>query len=199
MSSPQSAGPASPAETAATEAELYAASAAENALPSDKNLPDDAVDISALSATLGNEESKPEQSVSTEDNTVAKTALDEPERALTKAEMVEEALNCPCIAAMKDGPCGDSFLSAYRCFLESETEPKGMNCMEQFIGMQSCMAKHPDVYNSDDDDDNPFSTISDEKDERKGGKSSGEKREEKAVEVNSEKVPSSTPTAAASS
>lgn len=75
---------------------------------------------------------------------------------LSKEEMVEEALNCPCIAAMRDGPCGDSFVAAYRCFLESETEPKGMDCMDQFTSMQGCMAEHPDEYNLDDDEEDPF-------------------------------------------
>ncbi|PXF41260.1 Mitochondrial intermembrane space import and assembly protein 40 [Gracilariopsis chorda] len=80
------------------------------------------------------------------------------ERQLSKEELIEEALNCPCIASMKEGSCGDSFIDAYKCFLQSETEPKGMDCMEQFQTMQSCLAEHPEEYNLDDDDDdaNPF-------------------------------------------
>lgn len=143
------------------EAEVFAASAAENALSDSKSPQDEPSDLSALTTTVdtdkenlgkvSNEEDKKE--VAEKDDSEA------PERVLTKEEMVEEALNCPCIAAMKEGPCGDSFLSAYRCFLESETEPKGMDCMEQFSGMQSCMAEHPDEYNMDDDDD-PFAVDS---------------------------------------
>lgn len=83
------------------------------------------------------------------------TAVTKPDPQLSKEEMIEEALNCPCIAAMKEGSCGESFIAAYRCFLESETEPKGMDCMPQFTNMQACMAEHPDEYNLDDDDD-PF-------------------------------------------
>lgn len=78
----------------------------------------------------------------------------------TKEEMIEEALNCPCIDSMKEGSCGDPFISAYKCFLQSETEPKGMDCMEQFKSMQSCIAEHPEEYNMDDSDD--------ESDERAG-------------------------------
>lgn len=198
MSSPQPTEPAPAAETPDPEAELYAASAAENALPSDNKLPDDTLDLSMLSTALSDEDANAEKSASNEDNAVAKVASDEPELTLTKEEMVEEALNCPCIAAMKDGPCGDSFLAAYRCFLESETEPKGMDCMEKFTGMQSCMAKHPEAYNSDDDDDDPFATVSDEKEEEESAHNSEEKREDKAVEVNSEKVPPSPPATAVS-
>lgn len=75
---------------------------------------------------------------------------------LTKQEMVEEALSCPCIAAMKDGPCGGNFMAAYRCFLESEAEPKGMDCLKQFSSMQKCMADNPKDYNVDDDGEDPF-------------------------------------------
>mmetsp|Transcript_4501 Transcript_4501/g.7890 ORF Transcript_4501/g.7890 Transcript_4501/m.7890 type:complete len:137 (-) Transcript_4501:189-599(-) len=70
----------------------------------------------------------------------------------TKAELVEEALNCPCISKMKEGSCGDAFISAYRCFLESETEPRGMDCMEKFQTMQDCMNSHPEEYNFEEVD-----------------------------------------------
>lgn len=72
-------------------------------------------------------------------------------RALTREEEIEEALNCPCIDAMREGPCGDQFLSAYRCFLESDSEPKGMDCVDRFATMQGCMAEHPDEYGVDED------------------------------------------------
>lgn len=75
-----------------------------------------------------------------------------PERTLTREEEIEEALNCPCIDAMKEGPCGGDFISAYRCFLESDTEPKGMDCVDKFAAMQTCMADHPEEYNLDDDE-----------------------------------------------
>lgn len=89
----------------------------------------------------------------------------EDEKELTKEERVEEALNCPCIASMKEGPCGESFIAAYRCFLESESDPKGMECMDQFQTMQTCIADHPDDYKLDDDDpeaDGDIRTASDQ-------------------------------------
>lgn len=158
MSSPERAEPEQPTDTQAAEAELYAASAAENALPSDKSLPTDTTDLSALSealdtAAVSEDDGKEKEEPTTDEQDTVPARTDEPQ--LTKEEMVEEALNCPCIAAMKDGPCGDSFIAAYRCFLESETEPKGMDCMEQFTGMQGCMSEHPEAYATDDDDD-PF-------------------------------------------
>eukprot|EP00184_Porphyridium_aerugineum_P003166 CAMPEP_0184696508 /NCGR_PEP_ID=MMETSP0313-20130426/3772_1 /TAXON_ID=2792 /ORGANISM="Porphyridium aerugineum, Strain SAG 1380-2" /LENGTH=194 /DNA_ID=CAMNT_0027155139 /DNA_START=185 /DNA_END=769 /DNA_ORIENTATION=+ len=81
----------------------------------------------------------------------------------SKEELIEEALNCPCIAKMKEGTCGDSFIAAYRCFLESETEPKGMNCMAQFQVMQECMLSHPDEYKINEDDDDKDASKDNEK------------------------------------
>lgn len=93
---------------------------------------------------------------------------DDPKSELTKEELIEEALNCPCIANMKDGSCGDPFIAAYRCFLESDTEPRGMDCMDQFREMRDCISEHPEEYNMDDDEDadllrepsNPETTLS---------------------------------------
>lgn len=159
--------PHSPSEPAPqpTESELYAASAAENAIHDTKSVSDENTDLSDLATAVQS------TSVSTENTPPVDNPQhtrndpdDAPERVLTKEEMVEEALNCPCIAAMRDGPCGDSFIAAYRCFLESETEPKGMDCMQQFTGMQGCMADHPEEYNMDDDDDDPFAVTDDNPD-----------------------------------
>lgn len=72
---------------------------------------------------------------------------------MTKDEMVQEALNCPCIEGMKDGPCGTHFLTAYECFLRSESDPKGSNCVTHFLSMHTCMNEHPDFYDLDDDDE----------------------------------------------
>lgn len=159
MSTPQpSDPPTATAETPDEEAELYAASAAENALPTDKSVSEPSQDVSALSESLNaavlEESPSPAEDVAAPGDKAVETAEEIP--ALTKEEMVEEALQCPCIAAMRDGPCGESFISAYRCFLESETEPKGMNCMDQFSSMQTCMSEHPEAYPADEEGD-PFS------------------------------------------
>lgn len=71
---------------------------------------------------------------------------------LTKEEMIKEALDCPCIASMKDGPCGTKFLFAYECFLRSESEPKGSNCVDAFVQMHECMNEHPEVYDLDEEE-----------------------------------------------
>jgi intermembrane space import and assembly protein 40 len=54
--------------------------------------------------------------------------------------------DCPCLGGMAHGPCGPEFREAFSCFVFSEEEPKGINCVEKFMGMQTCFRAHPDVY-----------------------------------------------------
>ncbi|TFK97271.1 hypothetical protein BDV98DRAFT_514150, partial [Pterulicium gracile] len=64
--------------------------------------------------------------------------------------------DCPCLGGMAHGPCGPQFREAFSCFIYSEDEPKGINCVEKFKGMQDCFREHPEVYADeimDDDDD----------------------------------------------
>ncbi|GAA5958275.1 hypothetical protein JCM10213_007120, partial [Rhodosporidiobolus nylandii] len=43
--------------------------------------------------------------------------------------------DCPCLGGMADGPCGEEFKQAFSCFVYSEAEPKGIDCVEKFRGM----------------------------------------------------------------
>jgi len=65
--------------------------------------------------------------------------------------------DCPCLGGMAHGPCGDEFKAAFSCFVFSEEEPKGMDCIDKFKDMQNCFRKYPEVYGSeleaDDEDD----------------------------------------------
>lgn len=47
---------------------------------------------------------------------------------------------------MADGPCGEDFKAAFSCFVHSDAEPKGLDCVEKFKAMQDCFRKHPDIY-----------------------------------------------------
>ena len=47
---------------------------------------------------------------------------------------------------MAHGPCGMQFREAFSCFVFSEAEPKGIDCVEKFKAMQECFREHPDVY-----------------------------------------------------
>lgn len=54
--------------------------------------------------------------------------------------------DCPCLGGMAHGPCGPEFREAFSCFVHSEDEPKGINCVERFKAMQTCFRAHPEVY-----------------------------------------------------
>jgi intermembrane space import and assembly protein 40 len=56
--------------------------------------------------------------------------------------------DCPCLGGMAHGPCGPEFREAFSCFVYSEDEPKGINCVEKFQGMQNCFREHPEIYAS---------------------------------------------------
>ena len=54
---------------------------------------------------------------------------------------------------MAHGPCGPNFREAFSCFVFSKEEPKGLDCVEKFKGMQDCFREHPDVYKAELEDD----------------------------------------------
>ncbi|PHH67424.1 hypothetical protein CDD81_34 [Ophiocordyceps australis] len=64
--------------------------------------------------------------------------------------------DCPCLGGMAHGPCGDEFKTAFSCFVYSEADPKGMDCIDNFQGMQECFRKYPEIYGTElADDDEP--------------------------------------------
>ncbi|CAM0139060.1 putative ATP-dependent RNA helicase ucp12 [Umbelopsis sp. WA50703] len=61
--------------------------------------------------------------------------------------------DCPCLGGMAQGPCGEEFKKSFSCFVYSEAEPKGVDCVENFRAMQDCFRQHPDIYGNEIDDD----------------------------------------------
>ncbi|KAG6911107.1 hypothetical protein DXG01_003847 [Tephrocybe rancida] len=61
--------------------------------------------------------------------------------------------DCPCLGGMAHGPCGPQFREAFSCFVFSEDEPKGINCVEKFKAMQTCFREHPEIYADEIDDE----------------------------------------------
>ncbi|EGX94603.1 mitochondrial intermembrane space protein Mia40 [Cordyceps militaris CM01] len=57
--------------------------------------------------------------------------------------------DCPCLGGMAHGPCGEEFKTAFSCFVYSEEEPKGMECIDKFQGMQECFRKYPEIYGAE--------------------------------------------------
>jgi mitochondrial intermembrane space import and assembly protein 40 len=48
--------------------------------------------------------------------------------------------DCPCLGGMAHGPCGEEFKTAFSCFVYSNEEPKGMDCIEKFQYAEPCIA-----------------------------------------------------------
>ncbi|KAK4999129.1 Oxidoreductase [Elasticomyces elasticus] len=68
--------------------------------------------------------------------------------------------DCPCLGGMAHGPCGEEFRAAFSCFVYSKEEPKGMDCIDRFKGMQNCFRQHPDIYGSElDEDEEPEADV----------------------------------------
>lgn len=64
--------------------------------------------------------------------------------------------DCPCLGGMADGPCGEEFKEAFSCFVYSETEPKGIDCIGKFEAMRTCFKQHPEHYKEElYEDDEP--------------------------------------------
>jgi mitochondrial intermembrane space import and assembly protein 40 len=96
--------------------------------------------------------------------------------------------DCPCLGGMAHGPCGGEFRAAFSCFVFSEEEPKGMDCIDKFKGMQDCFRAHPDVYAAEleGDDDEELDDALEE--ERKGMVKEIKERREKAGTASAEPV-----------
>ncbi|KXN85372.1 Mitochondrial intermembrane space import and assembly protein 40 [Leucoagaricus sp. SymC.cos] len=69
--------------------------------------------------------------------------------------------DCPCLGGMAHGPCGPEFREAFSCFVFSEQEPKGIDCVEKFKAMQDCFRRHPEVYSDEimDDDEEEAAAV----------------------------------------
>ncbi|KAJ5647525.1 hypothetical protein N7490_003897 [Penicillium lividum] len=75
------------------------------------------------------------------------------QQAAFNPETGEINWDCPCLGGMAHGPCGEDFKAAFSCFVYSEEEPKGMDCIDKFKNMQDCFRQHPDVYGAELEDD----------------------------------------------
>ncbi|KAF5737961.1 mitochondrial intermembrane space import and assembly protein 40 [Tripterygium wilfordii] len=68
----------------------------------------------------------------------------------------QKALECPCIADLRNGPCGVQFSEAFLCFLKSTADEKGSDCVHPFVALQDCIKANPNAFSEDvleDDED----------------------------------------------
>lgn len=89
--------------------------------------------------------------------------------------------DCPCLGGMAHGPCGEEFKEAFSCFVFSETEPKGIDCIKKFEAMRTCFKQHPEHYKEELYDDETQEELVDT-----SAKPEGEVAVESKVEVASQ-------------
>jgi intermembrane space import and assembly protein 40 len=82
-------------------------------------------------------------------------ALDSEVKGAYDPETGEINWDCPCLGGMANGPCGEEFKAAFSCFVYSEADPKGIDCIEKFKGMQDCFREYPEVYSEELREDSP--------------------------------------------
>lgn len=83
------------------------------------------------------------------------------EGAAFNPETGEINWDCPCLGGMAHGPCGEEFKEAFACFVYSEAEPKGIDCIKKFENMRTCFKQHPEHYKEElYDDDEPVASDS---------------------------------------
>ncbi|KAI8668016.1 Mitochondrial intermembrane space import and assembly protein 40 [Fusarium keratoplasticum] len=119
-------------------------------------------------------EQKPAESPEPETGAQSTVAADGSPAALEEEAGQQGAFNpetgeinwdCPCLGGMAHGPCGEEFKTAFSCFVFSTEEPKGMDCIDKFQGMQECFKKYPEIYGAelaDDEDGAPTPDFGDE-------------------------------------
>lgn len=92
-----------------------------------------------------------EKEGSSEDS--AASSEDGSQSAAFNPETGEINWDCPCLGGMAHGPCGEEFKEAFSCFIYSETEPKGIDCITKFENMRSCFKQYPEHYREELYDD----------------------------------------------
>lgn len=63
---------------------------------------------------------------------LSETQEEASQEAAFNPETGEINWDCPCLGGMAHGPCGEEFKAAFSCFVYSQEEPKGMDCIEKF-------------------------------------------------------------------
>lgn len=82
------------------------------------------------------------------------TAMGDDDESESLDVKAQKALECPCVAELRDGPCGEVFTEAFVCFIKSKAEEKGSDCVSPFIALQKCIQANQDAFAKYDLDDN---------------------------------------------
>ncbi len=133
-----------------------------------ENVESEAVETPISESVSSTSESiKETESANTETEPVEGEEGIEVQQGAYNPETGEINWDCPCLGGMANGPCGEEFKAAFSCFVYSEAEPKGIDCIEKFSAMQACFREHPEEYaeelrNDDDINDNDIEMVQEE-------------------------------------
>ncbi|KAM3554570.1 hypothetical protein ARSEF4850_006395 [Beauveria asiatica] len=102
-------------------------------------------------STPKQQDGKEETAAETTANAGSPAALEEEadQQGAFNPETGEINWDCPCLGGMAHGPCGDEFKTAFSCFVYSNEEPKGMECIDKFQAMQECFRQYPEIYGAE--------------------------------------------------
>ncbi|OAA50190.1 mitochondrial intermembrane space protein Mia40 [Beauveria brongniartii RCEF 3172] len=102
-------------------------------------------------STPKQQDGKAETAAETTTNAGSPAALEEEadQQGAFNPETGEINWDCPCLGGMAHGPCGEEFKTAFSCFVYSNEEPKGMECIDKFQAMQECFRQYPEIYGAE--------------------------------------------------
>lgn len=83
-------------------------------------------DIAAKAALAG------EQEATEEEDGMGGLEEEADQQGAFNPETGEINWDCPCLGGMAHGPCGEEFKAAFSCFVYSNEEPKGVECIDKF-------------------------------------------------------------------
>jgi intermembrane space import and assembly protein 40 len=60
----------------------------------------------------------------------------------TTEDAIKAAMECPCVADLKNSACGEAFAGALGCFMSADAEERGSKCVKEFVAMHACMVEN---------------------------------------------------------
>lgn len=100
------------------------------------NSPSDETPLPTLESISANREKPSVATAPSPESTEPETLEEREQQAAQEGAFNEETgeinWDCPCLGGMAHGPCGEQFRGAFGCFVFSNAEPKGMDCIDNF-------------------------------------------------------------------
>ncbi|KAK8564116.1 hypothetical protein V6N13_005670 [Hibiscus sabdariffa] len=103
-------------------------------------------DVSAADAVNDQARTHSPSSLSSMDTILAEAAAYGNDENQSLEAQAQKALDCPCVAELRNGACGSQFTEAFLCFLKSTAEEKGSDCVHPFVALQTCIKGNPDAF-----------------------------------------------------